>query len=178
MGKKIIKKRLIILSDLWGFQKSKWIKYYTELLDPHFNIVIYNSSDLAGITSDNIDDIHQQFVAFGIKKAVKKIIELEKRPITILAFSIGGTIAWRTALKNASIKNLILVSATRLRLETKTPDCKTSLFYGKLDKFKPANHWLKNHTNVTLIENAGHELYTDINKATLICTEILRNHLL
>jgi len=35
-----MKRQLIILSDLWGFQKSEWIKYYTELLEPHFNIII------------------------------------------------------------------------------------------------------------------------------------------
>jgi len=140
-----------------------------------YTIIIYDSCDLAEITSNNKEEIHQQFVAFGIEKAVEKIIKLEKNTIAILAFSIGGTIAWKVALKNTTIKDLTLVSATRLRLESKAPDCNINLFYGKLDKYKPSNNWLKNYTNVILVDNVGHEFYSEKNKATMICSEIIRN---
>ncbi len=170
-----MKRRLVILSDLWGFQKPEWIKYYTELLEPHFNIVLYDSCDLAGIQTNTKEEIHQQFVKFGIEKAVEKIIALEKNEIDILAFSIGGTIAWKFALNNLSIKNLTVVSATRLRFETKTPDCNITLIYGERDNYKPSKKWLKTHNNVTIIQNASHELYLNADNAQQICSEVVRN---
>ena len=61
----------------------------------------------------------------------------------ILAFSMGGSIAWEAGLKGMDIGRLYAVSSTRLRLQTEKPACQLQLFYGSDDPFQPDASWFE-----------------------------------
>ncbi len=44
-----MKSRLILLSNLWGIQRSEWIKYYVDVLSSDYDIKYYDSCELAEI---------------------------------------------------------------------------------------------------------------------------------
>ncbi|MEO8237445.1 MAG: alpha/beta hydrolase [Flavobacterium sp.] len=115
------KPRLLILSDLFGGKNPEWVNYYVEKLKSKFEIQYYDVLELGDI--DTIDsgevNIHNQFLNGGIDKAVEVLLHQEKEKVTILGFSIGGTIAWKAALKGLKVSHLIAVSSTRLRFETR-----------------------------------------------------------
>lgn len=175
--KSTTKPRLVILSDLWGTKNSQWLNNYTSILDQHFDTAFYNSTDLAEIEMLNLaqDQIHQRFIANGINKAVENLLKHETESINILAFSIGGTIAWKAALKGLKVKNLFAVSATRLRYETEKPAGKIELFFGDDDSFLPDLEWfdkliIKKH----IFTSQDHEMYRQKEIAYEICSVIVR----
>ncbi|NMM47828.1 alpha/beta hydrolase [Marinigracilibium pacificum] len=171
-------KRLIILSDLWGKEKSNWLINYTSVLNSEFDITFYDSCDLGGINKSEytIENIHNQFVNGGIEKAVKTLIYEEKKPVNILAFSIGGTIAWKFGIKSNYIKSLICVSSTRLRKESILPNGDIHLFFGENDPFKPDLVWSdKISVNYHIINGKDHEVYREKSFAEMINTRILNS---
>lgn len=172
-----MKERLIILSDIWGFEKSEWIKYYSDLLSSDYDIKYYNSCELGEIEINSLNENirHQQFVNSGIEIAVKKLIEVEKKECNILAFSIGGTIAWKAVLKGLNTKSIYAVSSTRLRYETEKPDCKIKLFFGEKDDFKPTPKWFeKFHLTNEIIEKGNHQIYIEKKHSIKICESMKR----
>ena len=170
------KQRLLLISDLWGKEKSDWITYYTSILEHHFQIVYYDSCDLGTIDKSDYseENLHHQFVNGGIDRAVSTLIQKEKQKISVVGFSIGGTIAWKAALLGLKIENLFAISSTRLRHETEKPLGKIKLFYGENDTFRPDNDWV-NKMNLTqnLIPNQDHECYTNEEIAQKICKIIV-----
>lgn len=171
----LVKRRLIILSDLWGVEKAQWIKYYEENLSDDFDIQYYDCCQLGNIDKSDYtqDSLHQQFVAGGIDTAVNNLVGKEKHNITVLAFSVGGTIAWKAAMNGLKVDQLYCVSATRLRYETEKPNCPIKLYFGEKDNYKPAGQWFDNfNISFELIPEKGHDLYQEESSATLICKEI------
>jgi len=169
-----MKPRLLILSDLWGKEKSDWVSTYVELLKNNFEIQYYDCCELGEIdkTNYNEENLHSQFVNGGIEKAVENLLKAEKNPIDILAFSIGGTIAWKSGLKGLNVRSLFAVSSTRLRYEDKTPDGIIKLYYGENDSNKPSKDWLEKHTvNFEIIKNKEHNFYSEKEFTTSICNE-------
>ena len=104
-------------------------------MDPFFDVTFYDATELAEIEPAVYDEkeLHEQFITRGIDRAVQKLIELEKSPITILAFSIGGVIAWKYGLQTLHVNSMYCVSSTRLRKETVKPNTKTYMYYGDMD---------------------------------------------
>ncbi len=154
--------KLIVLTDLWGIEKFDWfLKFQNKL---NIEILVYDSCGLGNIDKSIYEEsnLHQQFVNGGIEIAVEKLLEKEKNEVNILAFSIGGTIAWKAILKGLKVKNLFVVSATRLRYETEKLNCKTYLFYGEKDNYKPTKEWFQ-QLGIEQIEvkDKGHEVYKD-----------------
>ena len=177
--KSTTKLRLVILSDLWGTKNSQWLNSYTSILDQHFDIAFYSSTHLAEINMGKLDheQIHQQFIDNGINIAVENLLEYESQSINILAFSIGGTIAWKAALKGLKIENLFAISATRLRYETEKPTGKIELFFGENDGFLPDAEWFeKLNIKKYIVPNHKHEMYRKKEIAQEICS-ILINQL-
>lgn len=173
-----MKKRLIILSDLWGRKKSEWLINYTQILRTDFDIEYYDCCELGEIdTSDYIvEKLHQQFVNGGIERAVEKLIELEKNPINILAFSIGGAIAWKFGIESDKIDSLICVSSTRLRYETIRPKGEVNLFFGNHDLFKPQKKWFDSMMlNYEILFHKKHEFYMDSEFAEQLSKRIIEN---
>nr|WP_315193163.1 alpha/beta hydrolase [uncultured Flavobacterium sp.] len=171
-----MKPRLIILSDLCGKEKSDWVSDYVEQLKDKFEIQFYDCCELGAIDSTNYteESLHIQFVNGGIEKVIENLLEAEKNQIDILAFSVGGTIAWKAALKGLDIRNLFAVSSTRLRFEEDIPNGVIKLYYGENDINKPSNNWFEKHSiNFEIIKNKGHNFYTQKEYATSICNEIL-----
>jgi hypothetical protein len=171
-----MKPRLIILSDLWGKGKSQWVKTYVAILNPFYEIVFYDCCELGNVNTSDYSEakLHEQFVDGGIETAVEKLIHLEKGKIDVLAFSIGGTIAWKAALKEMNIGNIFAVSSTRLRYETEAPNCKIMLYFGEKDSNKPDENWFKKQkTAYEIVQDKGHDLYTEYSFSTKIGNVIL-----
>ena len=151
---------------------------YLDILSSKYSITCYSSKELADINSNetNQEIIHQQFINGGIEKAVSNLIKKESGFVNILAFSIGGTIAWKANLSGLKTKDFWAVSSTRLRYETKKTNCMTHLIFGEKDLYKPDINWFNLlKLEPQTIPNKGHELYTDSNCIRLICKQILSN---
>ena len=160
-----MKKRLVIISDLWGKEKSEWIIHYTQILKNYFDIEYYDCSELGEVDKSDYSEekLHQQFIDGGIERAVKKLIEIEKNPTTFLTFSIGGTIAWKYGIETDKIDSLFCVSSTRLRKESIRPNGKITLYFGEDDAYKPDMEWFKiMKLNPNFIKDSGHQFYKDI----------------
>lgn len=172
-----MKPRLVILSDLWGKEKSDWALAYVELLKGKFEIQYYDCCELGGIdkTNYNEDNLHSQFINDGVDRAVENLLKAEKNQTDILAFSIGGTIAWKAALKRMNVRSLFAVSSTRLRYEVEIPNGAIKLYYGDNDSNKPKNNWFEKHAiDFEIIKNKEHDFYTEKECSALICNEILK----
>ncbi|WP_196888456.1 alpha/beta hydrolase [Aureivirga sp. CE67] len=158
------KEKLIILSDLWGKKKSEWIREYFDVLNKDYSIKFYDCCELGEIdTSDYREEkLHKQFIRGGIEKAVENLLLLEKEKINILAFSIGGTIAWKFGLKGGKINNLTCLSSTRLRKEEFRPKGNIFLYYGEKDNFQPSKEWLEIMSlKYQIVQTEKHEFYRD-----------------
>ena len=160
-----MKKKLILLSDLWGRSDGSWINDYLSQLHQYFEIQYYDVRQLGDVSlmTTKQELIHQQFVDFGINQAIKQLINREpKRIDVVMGFSIGGYIAWKAIEQGWNVNRLIAVSATRLRYETKPTSCDCQLYFGAEDPYRPKDNWL-NRMNIKfeLIDAIGHDLYKD-----------------
>lgn len=172
-----MKNRLIILSDLWGKEKSGWVENYAKHLKHHFEIKYYDCCELGEVDKSTYtqEALHKQFVNGGIERAVQKLIEKESREVNILSFSVGGSIAWKYGLKSNKLLSLCCVSSTRLRHEVIKPKGEIYLYYGAKDRYRPQQEWfdgmlLDGH----LFENENHELYKNHMLARQISQDILK----
>ncbi len=165
----------MILSDLWGKEKSAWLTGYTQILKSSFEITYYDCCQLGGVSQSDYTEekLHQQFVDGGIERAVEKLIELERGRVVILAFSIGGTIAWRYGIRSGTANALVCVSSTRLRYETVKPNGPIVLYFGSQDPFKPDSEWLvRMGVEFEVLANSGHQCYRESKVATRVSKRI------
>lgn len=170
-----MKPRLIVLSDLWGIPKSKWMKQYTEVLKATFDVVVYDSLDLGQIdrSIDKESEIHKQFVVQGIDIASNELLANEPEKVSVLAFSVGGTIAWKAALLGMKVDCLYAVSATRLRYEIVKPDAYIQLYYGEEDNYKPDHNWFATiQIEKNIFDKKGHMMYTEIDFINMLSRKI------
>lgn len=173
------KSRLIILSDIFGNTPENWMIDYKNTLNSHFQIIEYDCRVLAEISSTDPDAVHAEFVTGGIERAVENLlkIESESSEMTILGFSIGGTIGWKFACQH-KCRQLFLVSATRLRNEEVKPTTQITLFYGEFEANGPSKDWFERFKLVPVIfEKEAHEYYKTQNFVKSICSTILENSL-
>ena len=173
-----MKPRLIIISDLWGIENSDWVNSYFEILKTRFEIQFYDSCKLANISfvDKTENNLHDEFINGGIDFAVENLLHLEKEIIAVLAFSIGGTIAWKASLKGLKIISFTSISPTRLRYETIKPDCEIQLYFGENDPNKPLAIWFENlNVNCEIVENEKHEMYKNKDFALQFCSELILN---
>jgi len=172
-----MKKQLLILSDLWGAQKATYLPQYTKLLQPKFEVIFLDCCQLGKIDTSNYtqDNLHQQFINGRVNLAVDYLLKNYTESVDILAFSIGGTIAWKAALAGLKVRHIYAISATRLRYEISKPNSHISLFYGDLDSYRPDENWFKNLeiSDYTIFEKEGHELYQKHRRITQICKILL-----
>ncbi|MGI9552123.1 MAG: hypothetical protein ACR2MT_13050 [Aurantibacter sp.] len=168
--------RLVVLSDIWGVKKGLWITSYLGYLQQYYDIVFYDIQQLAHIdlTVNCAENLHEAFVNGGIDTAVAHLVRREKEASHYLAFSTGGTIAWKASLKGLPMKSLYAVSATRIREEKAKPDCPTTLVFGGNDVYMPKKQWeQKVGADLEVIPNFGHELYTDEKIIGKVCQDLL-----
>jgi dienelactone hydrolase len=173
-----VKPRLIILSDLWGKQQSDWINHYVQRLEHQYDIQFYDCCELGDIDITNYtqEALHRQFVEGGIDRAVERLTQLETTELSILAFSIGGTIAWKYALKNSNVKALYCLSSTRLRYEMEKPKAFIKLWYGEQDAFKPSKAWSQSiKVDFEILQAKSHEMYHEKKTVESISREIIEH---
>ena len=121
-------------------------------------------------------NLHDAFINGGIDTAVAHLIQREKEPCHYLAFSTGGTIAWKANLKGLPMKSLYNVSATRIRQENKKLSIPISLVYGEKDANRPSDDWFKKLSlDKELISEFGHELYSDEKVIKKVCLDLLES---
>lgn len=170
------KQRIIILSDLWGKEKSGWVTFYTSNLKNYFDVRYYDSCVLGDVDkSEYIEEkLHDQFVTGGIATAVENLLKEEKDNIIVLGFSIGGYILWKACQLGLKTQSFMAISSTRLRFETKKPYGIIELIYGEEDADKPYNSWFeKLEIKKNFYKQEGHELYKRKEIAENICNMIL-----
>ncbi len=168
-----MKPRLIILSDLWGTEKSEWIGYYIQNLKSKYDIQYYDCCELGKVDKTTYTErsLHIQFVNGGIDTAAQQLLKLEDEAVDILAFSIGGTIAWKAQILGLKIRTLHAISSTRLRYETQHPSCKLYLYFGEKDTYSPTPNWCsKMKLEPKLFKNKAHMFYTEIECIDEICS--------
>lgn len=168
--------RLVVLSDMYGAKQGLWITSYLGYLQQHYTIVFYDLQDLAHVSVkiETQENIHQEFLNGGIDTAVAHLLQKEKEPSHYLAFSMGGTVAWKAALRGLPVKSLYAISATRLRYETEVPLCAHTLLFGEKDAFKPKSNWAKQvNANTEVLPSYGHEMYTDEKIIKKVCKTLL-----
>lgn len=159
-----MKKEVSIVSDLWGIKKSDWLLPFQQQLSPNYTIKFYDACELGEIDLQFYEEknIHQQFIEFGIEKAVSKLLRLEQQAQLYIGCSIGGLIAWKAALRGLPIEKLIAISATRLRKEKEKPSCPVQLYFGKQDPYQPSQNWYEQMGSAEIkILEGDHHIYKD-----------------
>jgi pimeloyl-ACP methyl ester carboxylesterase len=177
------KRRLVVLSDLWGWERADWLTYYLDQLQGVYDITCYDSCSLGNVstTDRNEATLHAQFMDGGLETAVSRLLELESaiasqdnRPVDVLAFSIGGTIAWKACLSGLEAHRIFALSSTRLRYETVLPAAGIYLYYGETDPYKPDEVWMRQmNLSCRIFPETGHLLYRESNFASQVCRDIL-----
>ena len=168
--------KLVIISDMWGVKKGLWIASYFGYLQQYYDITFYDCQQLGNldVPVSTEENIHKAFVEGGIDTAVAHLLKKEKTPSHYLAFSTGGTVAYKAALKGLPVKSLTALSANRIRLEDESPKIPLNLVYGECDTFKPELSWAKSvGVDLTVIPNFGHHLYSDEKIISQICLDLL-----
>ena len=109
-----------------------------------------------------------------IQRAVDALLNAERERVEVLAFSVGGTIAWRAALAGMPVDRLFAISATRLRYEERRPACVLRLWYGALDPYQPNAEWYEEmQLSAYQWPGQGHDIYKDSGVMEAICRELL-----
>lgn len=144
-------------------------------LPSHYALHILDAPALGGIdpNTNNEQEIHAQFLSFGIDKAVDKLLSLQLSGHLFIGCSIGGLLLWRAALQGMFVSKLVTISATRLRFETCRPSCDLRLYFGRTDDNKPDQTWAS-AVKVTdlLFKQGGHDIYKDTNNVHQIIKEL------
>lgn len=156
--------RLVILSDLWGAKKGLWITSYLGYLQQYFDIVYYDSSQLAEMKLDfpTSKNISEAFEKGGMERAVKNLLSKENEDSHYLTFCVGGTIAWHAALKGLPVRSIYSVSPILLHREEKMPGCPVTLVYGEYAKNRPSREWaIRMGATMEIIPRFGQECYSD-----------------
>jgi pimeloyl-ACP methyl ester carboxylesterase len=174
MGKK---PKLIVLSDIFGEEKSGWKRFYLRSLENHYEVVYYDCCVLGNISKYNVAEktVHEQYLSTGVDTAVRKLLELEKEPVHVLAFSIGGVIGWRAALAGLPVTHFYAVSSTRLRHESEKPDCPIALLFAENDYFVPERDWFKKlDLEYRVLEFKDHNMYMKPDCARRVTAELIQ----
>ncbi|MEX0274664.1 MAG: hypothetical protein AB3N16_09825 [Flavobacteriaceae bacterium] len=170
--------KLVIISDMWGSKQGLWITSYLGYLQQYYDIEYYDSQQLANIDLlvNTKENIHKAFVDGGIEVAAEHLLKRSKEASHYLAFSVGGSIVWKAALKGLPVKSMYLVSSTRLRFEEKKPDAPVTVLCGGRDPYAPGNDWTKKmNLEMQVAKKFGHSLYSDEMMIQKICLDLLRN---
>ncbi len=169
--------KLVVISDMWGVKKGMWITSYFGYLQQYFDIVFHDAQQLGNVdvTVSNQENIHSAFVNGGIDTAVAHLLKKETEPSHYLAFSTGGTITWKAALKGLPMKSLTTISPTRVRFEEGKPNVPLRLIFGECDEFKPGLKWANTvDAKLEIIPGFGHDLYSDEKVISDVCLGLLQ----
>ena len=168
--------RLVVISDMWGSKKGLWITSYLGYLQQYFDIVFYDSRELADIDKNTACnyEFYTAFVERGMDTAVSNLLAEEKEKSHYLTFCAGGTIAWDAGQKGLPMKSLYAISPIDLDKVSQGPDCPVTLLYGELEKNRPSTEWaIKTKSVMEIVPKFGHEMYTDEKIIRKVCLDLL-----
>lgn len=169
--------RLVVLSDMWGPKKGMWITSYLAYLQQYYDIEYYDIQQLANVNllKQTEKNIHSAFVEGGIDTAVSHLLKKETKPAHYLAFSMGGSIAWKANLKGLPMKSLYAVSATRIRKEVERVDVDVKMLFGSKDLYRPSVKWSETiGVDLEVVDNYGHEMYSDSEIIKKVSLDLLK----
>jgi len=168
--------RLVILSDLWGAKKGLWITSYLGYLQQYFDIVYYDTSQLAVLDSGlpTAENLCNAFDNGGLERAVRNLMARETTPSHYLAFCAGGTVVWNAAKEGLPVKSLYAVSPLHLHRESEIPDCQVNLVFGEYMDNRPSEDWAaKLGAPMEIIPRFGREMYSDEKIIQKVCRDLL-----
>ena len=168
--------RLVVVSDMWGSKKGLWITSYLGYLQQYFDIVFYDSRELANIDkrTGTTEALYSSFIEGGLITAVSHLLSKESERSHYLTFCAGGSIVWAAANEGLPIKSLYAVSPIDLHNYNEAPDCPITLLYGELAKEIPSTEWsIKTKSVIEKIPNFGHEMYSDEKIIRKVCLNLL-----
>lgn len=168
--------RLVILSDLWGAKKGLWITSYLGYLQQYFDIVYYDTSQLADLETSlpTAENLREAFDNGGLKRAVRNLMAKETKPSHYLTFGAGGTVVWNAAHKGLPVKSLYAVSPVHLHRETELPDCQVTLVYGEYMNNRPSRDWaLRVGVPMEVVPRFGQTMYSDEKIIQKVCKDLL-----
>ena len=169
--------RMIIVSDMWGAKKGKYITSYVGYLQPYFDITFYDSQQLGNVDLSiaSEENVHSAFLNGGIATAVSHLLKKQKEPCYYLAFSMGATIVWEAAKRGLPVKSLYGISPTRIRKNNEKPQVTFHLVFGQNDLFRPNEDWANLlDIDMEVLSNYGHTLYMDENIILKVCDDLLK----
>lgn len=156
--------RLVVISDIWGAKKGMWITSYLGYLQQYFDIVYYDSQQLADIDIVNYtpEEVTQALEQGGMDTAITQLLMKERVPSHYLSFCCGGLIAWKAALKGLPVKSLYAISPMNIHLETVRPDVPVTLLFGENQEDRPSEAWADQmNVPIEVVPKFGRQLYTD-----------------
>lgn len=152
----------LLISDLWGAPKANYLSLFREWAGDA-KLTFCDACALAGLDLGDYREeaLHRQFVEGGIERAVAQLLkESGTIPVNVLGLSVGGTIAWKAFEAGLPVKQLVTISATRLRYETVPPSHPTRCIFGENDPYRPTNEWFAQMgLELVLVPKQGHEVY-------------------
>lgn len=168
--------RLVILSDLWGAKKGLWITSYLGYLQQYFDIVYYDTSQLADLDVSNptAEAMAEAFQEGGLERAVRSLLEKEETPSHYLTFCAGGTVVWDAARKGLPVLSLYAVSPMHLHRESDLPGCQVKLLYGEYMENRPSHGWAETiGAPMEVVPRFGREMYSDEKIIQKVCRDLL-----
>ncbi|MEN8789416.1 MAG: alpha/beta hydrolase [Flavobacteriaceae bacterium] len=167
--------KLVVVSDMWGTQKGLWITSYLGYLQQYFDIVFYDSREMAQIGSEPLtsDQVYAAFINGGRDRAVAQLLHKEQTQSYYLTFCAGGTIAWHAALMGLPIKSLYAVSPIDLEDQVLGLDCPVTVLLGENDKVIGTDWAVRTGARVETIPNFGHDMYSDEKIIQKVCLDLL-----
>ena len=167
-------KPLVILSDINGLFLPQIITS-TDNLNKYNEIHQLDSLTLAGLhDKKDKENSHQYLINKGIDEAANALVLKYPNGIAVgLGLSIGGAILWRAIGKGLNVDYLLCFSSTRLRFETTKHLCRTTLYFGELDSYRPDQLWFqKLNLKENVLSGQGHEFYLSQLALDIFSTEL------
>jgi hypothetical protein len=175
--------RLVVLSDMYGSKRGLWITSYLGYLQQYFDIVFYDSKELANIelTVNSDENIYNAFLQGGMDTAVAHLLKKEHHESHYLTFCAGGSIAWKAGMMGLPMKSLYAISPLNLEVFDWKPECPVHVLYGEYGDFKkllPSGGWSERvGVPVEIVPKFGYELYSDEKIIQKVCLSLLESML-
>ncbi len=175
--------RLVVLSDMYGSKRGLWITSYLGYLQQYFDIVFYDSKELANIelVVNSDENIHRAFVQGGMDTAVAHLLKKEQLESHYLTFCAGGSIAWNAGMMGLPMKSLYAISPLTIERFDWKPECPVHLLYGEYgdyEKTLPPVEWSgRVGVPVEIIPKFGFDLYSDEKIIQKVCLSMLETML-
>ena len=163
---------------MWGAKKGLWITSYLGYLQQYFQIVYYDSQELADLdlTIHTPENLCQAFVKGGYSTAVAHLLSKEKTPSHYLTFCAGGTIAWSAALQGLPMKSLYAISPLWMHRQEEKPDVPVKLLFGEYQENRPVQQWADElGVPMEIMPQFGQTLYSDEKIISKVCRELLES---